>query len=517
MSFATAVQPMPQSGPQPSRARAFSVLFLIEMWERFGYYGMQVLLVVFMIEYLGFADRRANLTWGALAAMIYAVPVLGGWVGDRVLGARRTTLLGALVLCLGYLLLSVPWRQVAPAGWAEPLLFFSLGLIATGNGTFKANPSSLVSRLYEHEPSKLDGAFTMYYMAINIGAMISQALTPWLRVRYGWHWAFLACAGGLVAGIAQLLLRGRLIAHIGTRPDFEPLRMARLAGVLVGILVIAVLIALIVQNLAVARAIVGLAALALLGLFAFLIARTRRSERAGVIAMLILTGETMLFFVFYQQISTSLTLFALHNVKLDFYGYSVPPEQFQVLDPFWIAICSPLLALLYGRLGRHGRDLSIAGKYAWGFALLALAFFVYSLSGTDTADARVSPWWMIGGYLLLSIAELLISGLALAMVSRYIGPERRGLMMGAWLLSAGLAQYLGSFVANFASVPAGITDPAQTLARYTHLFFVLGWVAVGGVAVALLLLPVLRRLEARLGEGGPPLAANPGTAQAGGA
>ncbi|HEY2590152.1 MAG TPA: oligopeptide:H+ symporter, partial [Steroidobacteraceae bacterium] len=425
------------------------------------------------------------------------------------------TLLGAFVLCVGYLLLSVPWRLLVPGAWAEPLLFFSLGLIATGNGTFKANPSSLVSRLYEHEPSKLDGAFTMYYMAINIGALISQALTPWIRVRYGWHWAFLACAVGLVVGIAQLLLRGRLLAHIGTRPDFEPLRIARLAAVVAGILVLAALIAIIVQNLAVARAIVWAAGLGLLALFAVLIARGDRSERAGLIAMLILTGETMLFFVFYQQISTSLTLFALHNVNLDFYGYSVPPEQFQVLDPFWIVVCSPFLALLYGRLGRRGRDLSIPGKYAWGFALLALAFFVYSLSGAYAIGAHVSPWWMIGGYLLLSIAELLISGLALAMISRYIGPERRGLMMGAWLLSMGLAQYIGSFVANFASVPVGITDPAQTLVLYTHLFRVLGWVAVGGLAVAILLLPVLHRLEARLGEGGPPLAARAEATQAG--
>jgi len=163
---------------QLSRSRAFSTLFLIEMWERFGYYGMQVLLVVFMIEYLGFADARANLTWGAFAAMVYAAPVLGGWIGDKVLGARRTTMLGAIVLALGYGLLSVPWDQVMPGVWARPLLFFSMGVIASGNGLFKANPNNLVSRLYEGDPSKLDGAFTMYYMAINVGAFLSQSLTP---------------------------------------------------------------------------------------------------------------------------------------------------------------------------------------------------------------------------------------------------------------------------------------------------------------------------------------------------
>ncbi|MGH8326876.1 MAG: MFS transporter, partial [Steroidobacteraceae bacterium] len=185
----------------------------------------------------------------------------------------------------------------------------------------------------------------------------------------------------------------------------------------------------------------------------------------------------------------------LHNVRLDFFGYHVPPEQFQVLNPFWIAVLSPLVALLYGWLGRRDRDPSVAGKYAWGFALLAAGFFVYAFSGNHAAAGLVSPWWMVWGYLLQSAGELLISGLGLAMVARYVGPSRRGLMMGAWLLASGIAQYLGSFVANYASVPAGLTRPQQTLPLYTHLFWVLGWVAVGGTIAAVAMLPLLHRLD----------------------
>lgn len=487
----------------PSKARAFSALFLIEMWERFGYYGMQVLLVLFMIEYLGFADTRANLTWGALAAMVYATPVLGGWIGDKVLGARRTTMLGAIVLGSGYALLAVPWDEVAPGAWARPLLFFSLGVIATGNGLFKANPNNLVSRLYEDDRSKLDGAFTMYYMSINVGAFMSQMLTPWIRVHYGWHWAFLVCALGLVIGIAQFRLQRRLVAHIGSKPDFEPLRLERLAAVIGGTVALSVVIAFIVQHVAVARAIVWLSGAVLLGLFALLISRGDRSERSGLYAMLLLTAQTMLFFIFYQQMSTSLTLFAVHNVTLDFLGYQVPPEQFQVLNPFWIAVLSPLLAVLYARLGRHDRDPSVAGKYAWGFALLALGFFVYAMSGNFAVQGMVSPWWMVGGYLLQSLGELLTSGLGLAMVARYVAPSSRGLMMGAWLLATGISQYIGSFVANFASVPEDITDPVQTLPLYTHLFWVLGWVAVGGTVAAVLMLPLMHRLDATHQPGEP--------------
>lgn len=485
----------------PSRSRAFSCLFLIEMWERFGFYGMQILLVVFMVQYLGFEDSRANLTWGALAAMIYAVPVIGGWIGDKVLGAKRTTMLGAIVLALGYGLLSVPWKLVVPEEWASPLMFFSMGVIATGNGLFKANPNNLVSRLYEGDPSRLDGAFTMYYMAINLGAFISQMMTPWIRVTYGWHWAFLTCTVGLLVGIAQFRIQRKLIAHIGSKPDFAPMRRDWLLYVIAGTFVLSILIAFIIQSVELAKAIVWMSGVALLVLFGILIKRGKRSERSGLIAMLLLTAQTMLFFIFYQQMSTSLTLFALRNVDLNVLGYQIPPEQFQVLNPFWIAVLSPVLAILYARLGSKGRDPSVAGKYAIGFLLLALGFFIYGFSGDYAVNGQVSAWWMFWGYLFQSLGELLISGLGLAMVARYVGPSLRGVMMGAWLLATGISQYLGSYVANYASIPADMTNPVETLPLYTHLFNVLGWVAIGGTVAAFLMLPLMRKLDASHRDG----------------
>jgi POT family proton-dependent oligopeptide transporter len=491
-------------GSLPSRSRAFWTLFLIEMWERFGYYGMQVLVVIFTIEYLGFADTRANLTWGAFAAMTYTTPLLGGLVGDKILGARRTTMVGAIVLAIGYALLSIPWDQVAPAAWASLLLFFSMGVIACGNGLFKANPNNLLSMLYAGEPSKLDGAFTMYYMSINVGATASQLLTPWIRVHYGWHWAFLACAFGLVIGIAQFRLQRRQVAHLGSEPDFKPLRVDWLLGVLAVTFVLSVVIAFIIQNLGVARAIVWASGIGVLVMLGVMMGRSGRSERSGLMAMSVLTLQGVLFFVFYQQMSTSLTLFALHNVTLNFLGYHVPPEQFQVLNPFWIAVCSPLLWLLYSSLGRRGNDLSIAGKFASGFVLLAIGFFIYAISGHYAVDGKVSPWWMVWGYLLQSVGELMISGLGLGMVARYVGPNLRGLMMGIWLLGIGIAQYIGSYVANFASVPSSSAAPTATLPLYTHLFWVLGWVAVAGTVAALAMLPWLHRLDAsHRANGGP--------------
>jgi len=479
-----------------NRSRTFSTLFLIEMWERFGYYGMLVLIVLFMVDYLHFPEARANLTWGALAAMMYASPLFGGWVGDRLLGARRTALLGAIVLSLGYLLLSVPWDRVVGGPLAGPLLFFSMGVIAVGSGLFKPNPQYLVSRLYEGDASRLDGAFTLYYMAVNIGAFISQSLTPWIQVRYGWHLAFLVCAVGLLFGIAQFLVQRRLLAHLGSQPDFQPLRASRLAAVIGASLVLAILVALIIQSVTVARTMVFLSGVATLMLFAVLMARADRGARAGLLATLLLTIQGMLFFVFYQQQPTSLTFYAVHNVNQNFFGYHVPPEQFQVLNPFWIAVASPLLALLYGALGKRGRDPSVAGKFVWGFGLLALGFFTYAISTRYAHAGLVSPWWMVWGYLLQSVGELLISGLGVAMVARYIEPNRRGLMIGAWFLAAGIAQYIGSVVANRASVASGVTDPLQTLPLYSRLFTDLGWIGAAGTVAALAMLPLLHRLEA---------------------
>jgi POT family proton-dependent oligopeptide transporter len=256
-----------------------------------------------------------------------------------------------------------------------------------------------------------------------------------------------------------------------------------------------------VQNLALARAVVWAASAALLVVFGMLIARGTPTERRGLIAVFVLTAQGILFFIFYQQMSTSLTLFALRNVDLDFlFGYQIPPGQLQALNPIWIFVLGPVVAWGYGRMARGRGDFSIAAKFALGFVVLAAGFFLFGVSGRFAHAGKVSVWWMIGGYGLYSLGELLISGLGLAMVARYVGPRLRGFVMGIWFLATGISQYLGSYVANFASVPENVTDPLQTLPLYVNLFLGLGLVATAGTAVALALLPVMRRLSAAPAE-----------------
>ena len=251
-----------------------------------------------------------------------------------------------------------------------------------------------------------------------------------------------------------------------------------------------------------ARVFVYLAGIVVLGIFAYLISIGGRAERAGLIAALVLTVQTVFYFIFYQQMSTSLSLFALRNVDPAFNVFGVhlwdwSPAQFQAFNPIWIFILSPILAWGYTAAGRRDKDLSIAAKFVLGFVIVAAGFFIYGASGYFAAsDGRVSSWLMVWGYGAISLGELLVSGLGLAMVARYVPAAMGGFMMGAYFVATGVSQYLGGVVASYASIPSDITnDPIASLPIYTSLFNRLGIVALICTVIAAAVLPLMKRLS----------------------
>ena len=490
----TAMNTIAGSQPErPSQTRSFSTIFLIEMWERFGYYGMAALLVLFMVQKLGYDDARANLTWGAFTALVYAAPAIGGWIGDKVLGSRRSMTIGAAILALGYVLLAIPSDNV-------PLLYGALGVIVVGNGLFKSNAANLVRRIYEGDDAKIDSAFTLYYMAVNIGSTFSMLLTPWIATRWGWHAAFAVCAAGMALGLLNYFLMRRTLANVGSVPDDAPVNWGKLGAVLAVGLALVFAVSFVLQHREIARALVWLAGFVILGIFGYLIARSGPGERSGLLVALILIVETILFFIFYQQMSTSLTLFALRNVDWNqtLFGahlFTWIPAQYQALNPIWIFALSPLLAWGYTSMAKKKRDLPIAAKFAVGFIVVAIGFFIFGMSGGSADAGKVSSWYMVWGYGFYSLGELLVSGLGLAMMARYVPARMGGFMMGAYFVATGIAQFLGGLVANYASIPDTITDPLQSLPIYTSLFNKLGFVAAGGAVLAIALLPLLKKLS----------------------
>lgn len=498
-----AAAPAAAAGPLPAPPgarprRAFAVLFLVEIWERFGYYGMGSIMVLYLVEQLGWRDARADAVWGAFSALVYAMPIAGGYVGDRVLGARRTLVLGAAALGLGYVLLAVPLRA---------MLFPAMAVIAAGNGLFKVNPNNLVSRLYGEDRSKLDILFTIYYMSLNIGSFVSILLTPWIKnhpqwsvtlgsLRFdSWHLAFGLSALGLTLGLLNYGVFRRCLRPYGTAPDFQGLSLARLGAVLaVSVLAIAALTE-IIRHRGAAVAMVAGFAVVIAAVFAYLL-RTWRGgqERRRIGACLVFTLLSIVWAIFNQQIYTSLTLFALRNVRHELLGVPIAPAQFQDLNQFWLVLLALPLAWLYQRMAgtRHG-DFTMAVKYTAGLYLLAIGFFLYGASGLAARGGVVSPWWLVAGYGAQSLGELLMSALGFSMVSQLVPERARGITMGAWFLGMGVGLYAGGAIAALASVPAGVTQATASLPLYMHVFLWLGAGALVCALIATALVPLLDR------------------------
>ena len=486
--------------PQVSKTRSFMTVCLIEVWERFGFYGMQSIIVYFMVQRLGFPDGKATLVWSAASALIYVSPAFGGWIGDQILGTKRTMLLGSYALILGYSLMTVP-------SMSNLFLYSALGVIVVGNGLFKPNAGNLIRKIYHGDNSKIDSAFTMYYMTVNIGSTVSIVLTPMIKemltarfgAEIGWHGAFSVSVIGLVIGLLNYCFMHKSLDQYGSRVEEKPIDVKHLLIVLLacGLTVIATTV--ILQHELLAKIFVY-SAISIVGvIFVYLIIQSKQSERPGMVVALALTVQTVFFFVFYQQLSTSLSLFALRNIDWSFNLFGIhlwnfQPAQYLALNPIWVMLMSPILAWLYNWTHKNNINFTIALKFSIGFLVVAVGFFIFSMAGEFAVDGKASSWVMIWGYGAYSLGELLVSGLGLAMIARFVPERICGFMMGAYFVASGSSQYLGGIIANFASVPHNVTDPNKTLIIYTDLFSKLGFAALGCTVISLLLLPKLNKL-----------------------
>lgn len=466
--------------------RPFYVLFTVEMWERFGYYGMQALLVLFLVRALGFSDELADHTFSAFAAFVYAFICVGGWIGDKILGNRRTTFVGGVVLACGYGLLGLG---------SQDFLYPALGVIIAGNALFKSNPSALVSKLYDKSDPRLDGAFLLYYMSINIGSFLAMMICPIVARYYGWDAAFMVAFVGMLVGIVNFIVFQRTLDKVGSEPDFKPVRLKSILLVLGITVAMAGVSTMLLTNLPVARGILVLALCTVLVLFAREVYRAHSSERSNMIVCLVLIAEAVVFFVLYQQMPTSLNLFALRNVDPYVFGIPLEPASFQALNPFWIMFASPLIAWGDTKLENSGVHLSLPFKFALGMLMCSAAFLSTYLSAEYFSDANgfVSGNWLFLTYGFQSLGEILVSALGLAMVARLTPQRSMGFMMGAWFMSQAVAMILGGKVAAMASVPEDASTALQSLPIYASLFLKIGLFTLGAAIVMLVMVPVLKK------------------------
>lgn len=465
--------------------KSFYLIFSIELWERFGFYGLQGIMAVYLVRQLGMSEAESVMLFASFSALVYGLVAIGGWLGDKVLGTKRVILLGAIVLAIGYAL-------VAWSGHDAAIVYVGMATIAVGNGLFKANPSSLLSTCYEKDDPRLDGAFTMYYMSINIGSFFSMLATPWLAARFGWSVAFALSVVGMLITVVNFLFCRHWVKQYGSKPDFAPVHMGKLLATLVGVVIAIAIATWLLHHQDIARITLGVIVLGIVAVFAKETCAMKGAARRKMIVAFVLMLQAIVFFVLYMQMPTSLNFFAIRNVEHAILGIAFEPEQYQALNPFWIMVASPILAAIYNKMGDR---LPMPHKFAIGMVLCSGAFLVLPLGAKFATDAGiVSVNWLILSYALQSVGELMISGLGLAMVAQLVPQRLMGFIMGSWFLTTAGAAIIAGKVANLMAVPENVTDPLVSLELYGRVFMQIG-IATAVIAVVMLLTaPLLNRM-----------------------
>ncbi len=488
------------------------VCFATEMWERFSFYGMKYLLLLYLTKYHLFTDAMGLDVLGSYAALVYAMPVIGGLLADRYLGMRKAVVFGGILLVCGHLGMAVEGDAARIVGdgierdeGALQVFYLSLALIVMGVGFLKPNISTIVGKLYTDNDPRRDSGFTIFYMGINLGAFTAALLCGYLGETYGWAYGFGAAGVGMVIGLITFL-RGQGHLHGLAEPSEPALLTEKIAGglnrewliYLGGLAGVAALWQMLQYHAVVSLSLNLLSLTVLAGLAWFIATQCSPTERGQMSALVVLTISSVVFWALFEQSATSMTLYADRVMNREMFGIEFTAAQFGSLNALFIFTLAPFYALLWTKLGQSGREPSTPVKFALGIAQAGLGFGALVLGASMPDDSgKVLAVWMVLAYLLHTSGELCLSPVGLSAVTKLAVPRVVGVMMGSWFLATAYSEFVAAQIAKIAAVETvggQVTDMAMALAGYTDLFGKLMWVGLG---VALLLLigsPLLKRM-----------------------
>lgn len=456
------------------------ILFFTELWERYGFYTIQNLLVLYLSKVFLFSDDKAYSLFGAFGAMIYATPVIGGYLADRYLGFRHAVFLGGILFILGYAGLAL----LDHTRW----FYASLALLICGNGFFKSTVSSLLGSLYQANDIRRDSGFTIFYMGINIGSFAAGIFAAIIAVSIGWQAAFGVAAIGMVVGMITFAWGQRLLENKGRAPKRTNPILIYL-GALISIAVICWLL----QYPNIVRW--GLLFFSIGTLIYILVQMVEldKIHYRKMVVLLILLVFSIIFWTLYYQVFLSITLFIERIVNRSppllahlFAGGKIPTPMFQAIDPLIIIIGSPLLGMLWLALGKRKLNPSAPIKFGMGLLLMGLGFCLLAL-GIAVSPAMVPIYWVVIALTVQTLGELALSPIGLSMITSLSPPKMVGMMMGVWFMSLAAATAFAGRIAEITAVDPHITDPAQMAQSYGHAFLLFGF---WGVVVAILLIAI---------------------------
>lgn len=497
----------------PAQSRGFfghpiglSTLFFTEFWERFSYYGIRPLLVLFMSAALangGFGiDRsQASAIVGIYAASVYLASLPGGWVADRLLGLRRAIMLGAVLISLGHI-------SIGLSAFAHVRLPFFVGLIliVLGTGLLKPNISAIVGDLYPEGGARRDAGFSIFYMGINSGAVAGQLLTGLLGETIGWHWGFGIAGVGMLIGLIWFALSApRTLGNLGEEisRDPDPIKQARQERLMklavaigLALLVLVVVLAgagvlqlnpqVIGQNMT--YVLVGMALLYFAYVFGF--GGLTGEEKKRVLVIAILFFFAAIFWAGFEQAPTSLNLFARDFTQRVYFGWTIPAIWFQVINSVFIVLLAPVFAAVWTKLGRRGSNPSSPVKFSLGLLFAGLGFAAMipaaNLVVASEGALKVSPMWLTISYILQTVGELLLSPVGLSTMTKLSPRKYVGQMMGIWFLATSVGNLIAGLV-------GGNVDP-EKLEQMPKLFIGTTLALVGAAVFLAILTPLIKKL-----------------------
>ena len=459
-----------------------STLFFTEMWERFSYYGMRALLVLYMVAAvsdggLGFETADATAIYGLYTASVYFLPLIGGWIADRFIGAKRSTLIGGVIIALGHFTLAVP---------SLTAFYLGLVLVAVGTGFLKSNISAMVGDLYEADDERRDGGFAIFYMGINLGAFAAPLICGALAA-YNWHWGFAAAGVGMVAGLIQYVIGRNKLNGVGEPPvkteldatAVTPIYLAQVGAV------VAVSAALLFYfnsayglDFAIKKALIPILVIGGLIVVVFTGMQDKLTasdwKRLGIIIILFLFAA--LFWAGFEQAGSSFNLFAEQLTERTVGTFEIPAAWFQSINAIMIVIMAPLFSIMWVKWGK--KQPNDVFKFSLGLFFLALGFVVMAYASGLTGAGKVSPMWLVLVYFLHTAGELFLSPVGLSSMTKLAPGKMVGLMLGVWFL----ASSLGSFAAG--QIAGEFEAKQETL---VGLFWNLAIVIFVGAAIAVVL------------------------------
>ena len=435
--------------------RGLSTLFFTELWERFSYYGMRALLILFMTDMvatggLGMTDVTATAIYGLYTFAVYAVALPGGWIADRLMGQRQAVLWGGIVIAAGHFTMAIP----TTTGF-----YLGLILIVLGTGLLKPNVSAIVADLYPEGGARRDAGFSVFYMGINVGALAGPLVCGTLGENVNWHLGFSAAGVGMALGIAQYVWGWRYLGDAGVL-RVTPSERARalrtfFSGValVVGLVVMMVflqstgLLTLSFLNVAQGTGVTISVLVILYFAYVFLLGGLTRDERKRVTVIPLLFLAAAVFWSGFEQAGSSMNLFAERLTDRVVFGWEAPASWLQSINPLFIVVLAPVFGSLWVWLG--ARNPSIPVKFAYGLVQLGLGFFVLAWGSTFTVDGDlVSPMWLIMTYFFHTTGELCLSPVGLSSITK-LSPKRFvGQMMGIWFMATALGSLLAGLVAG---------------------------------------------------------------------